>query len=159
MLYEVITLSFEVLFLPPLRNRREDILLLARHFAGRMARETGREEAPVFSPRAEASLLEHPWPGNIRELNRITSYNVCYTKYYANRKTFQETAHMRDTVFHNPEDWDSLMEKTRSGRRLQNRTVRLKNREGETVWCLLNLTPVIQEGTVQAEGFLENITA
>jgi len=77
---------------------------------------------------------------------------------YPNRKTFQETAHMRDTVFHNPEDWDSLMEKIRSGRRLQNRTVRLKNREGETVWCLLNLTPVIQEGTVQAEGFLENIT-
>jgi len=69
-------LSFEVLFLPPLRSRREDILLLARHFAGRMARETGREEAPVFSPRAEASLLEHPWPGNIRELKNAVERAV-----------------------------------------------------------------------------------
>ena len=39
-------LSFEVLFLPPLRERQEDILLLSNHFASRMAHELGREEVP-----------------------------------------------------------------------------------------------------------------
>ena len=61
-------LSFEVLFLPPLRERREDILLLARHFAARMAREIHREEVPEISEEVAAKLLSYPWPGNIREL-------------------------------------------------------------------------------------------
>ncbi|MCX7044453.1 MAG: phage shock protein operon transcriptional activator [Candidatus Sumerlaeota bacterium] len=61
-------LSFEVLFLPPLRERREDIPLLAQYFAGRMALELGRKEIPEFSEEAMQRLLEHPWPGNIREL-------------------------------------------------------------------------------------------
>jgi psp operon transcriptional activator len=42
-------LSFEVLFLPPLRKRLGDILLLANHFAGRMTLELGRKEMPQFS--------------------------------------------------------------------------------------------------------------
>ena len=45
-------LSFEVLIVPPLRERREDILLLANYFAGRMAVELGWEEIPQFSPEA-----------------------------------------------------------------------------------------------------------
>ncbi len=48
---------------PPLQERREDILPLARHFAEQFA---GR---PVrFSPQAAGALLAHPWPGNVREL-------------------------------------------------------------------------------------------
>lgn len=69
-------LSFEVLFLPPLRHRREDLLLLARHFAGRMAREIGITRVPVFSPRAEEQILTHPWPGNIRELKNTVERAV-----------------------------------------------------------------------------------
>ncbi len=61
-------LSFEVLFLPPLRERRDDILLLANHFAARMAREIHRDEVPELSLEVEADLLSYPWPGNIREL-------------------------------------------------------------------------------------------
>ncbi|MGC4068288.1 MAG: sigma-54 dependent transcriptional regulator [Polyangiaceae bacterium] len=58
----VVTLS-----LPPLRERPQDILPLARHFSGTYARKL--ETSPVgLSPAAERSLLEHPWPGNIREL-------------------------------------------------------------------------------------------
>jgi len=64
-------LSFEVLFLPPLRERKEDITLLAGHFAGRMALELGRNEIPVFSDEAVESLEKHPWPGNIRELKNV----------------------------------------------------------------------------------------
>ncbi len=69
-------LSFEVLVLPPLRQRGEDVLLLARHFAGRMARELGRNEAPRFSPRVEAELMAHPWPGNVRELKNLVERAV-----------------------------------------------------------------------------------
>ncbi|MCC5833478.1 MAG: phage shock protein operon transcriptional activator [Opitutales bacterium] len=64
-------LSFEVLFLPPLRERREDILLLARHFANRMATELGRPGLVEFSPNAESQLESYPWPGNIRELKNV----------------------------------------------------------------------------------------
>lgn len=64
-------LSFEVLYVPPLRERREDILLLANHFAMRMAVELGREDAPQLSPRVCECLEEHPWRGNIRELKNV----------------------------------------------------------------------------------------
>ncbi|MBN1105919.1 MAG: phage shock protein operon transcriptional activator [Deltaproteobacteria bacterium] len=61
-------LSFEVLFLPPLRERKGDILFLAEHFAGRMALELGREETPRFNREVKEKLEAHSWPGNIREL-------------------------------------------------------------------------------------------
>lgn len=64
-------LSFEVLFLPPLREREEDIMLLAEHFANRMAFELGRQTLPVFSAKATAALENHGWPGNVRELKNV----------------------------------------------------------------------------------------
>jgi psp operon transcriptional activator len=69
-------LSFEVLFLPPLRERREDILLLANHFAARMVFELGREDIPSFSKDAVQTLLDYPWPGNIRELKNVVERAV-----------------------------------------------------------------------------------
>lgn len=69
-------LSFEVLFLPPLRERQEDILLLANYFASRMAFELGREEIPEFTEDAIAKLLNHPWQGNIRELKNVVERAV-----------------------------------------------------------------------------------
>ncbi|MCB2187136.1 MAG: sigma 54-interacting transcriptional regulator [Deltaproteobacteria bacterium] len=69
-------LSFEVLVTPPLRERGEDILLLARHFAARMARELGRDEAPPLAPRAADALLAYPWPGNVRELKNVVERAV-----------------------------------------------------------------------------------
>jgi transcriptional regulator with PAS, ATPase and Fis domain len=53
--------------LPPLRERREDIIPLLEHFAARFARLMGRP-APRFSEEALALLLAYPWPGNVREL-------------------------------------------------------------------------------------------
>jgi psp operon transcriptional activator len=64
-------LSFEVLTLPPLRKRGEDILILANHFAAQMAQELGWEELPSFSEDATQSLQSYPWPGNVRELKNV----------------------------------------------------------------------------------------
>jgi psp operon transcriptional activator len=69
-------LSFEVLFLPPLRQRQEDIGLLARHFAARMAMELGWREVPEFSTEAMEALEAYRWPGNIRELKNVVERAV-----------------------------------------------------------------------------------
>ena len=69
-------LSFEVLFLPPLRNRKGDISLLAQHFAARMAFELERPDIPRFSPVALAALEHYAWPGNIRELKNVVERAV-----------------------------------------------------------------------------------
>ena len=69
-------LSFDVLFLPPLRDRIEDIMLLANHFASRMAFEMNREEIPVFSREAQQALESYSWPGNVRELKNLVERAV-----------------------------------------------------------------------------------
>lgn len=72
-------LSFEVLFLPPLRQRREDVMLLAGHFAARMTFEIGRETIPQFTDDAVRALENHTWPGNIRELKNVVERAVYRT--------------------------------------------------------------------------------
>jgi psp operon transcriptional activator len=69
-------LSFEVLYVPPLRERTGDVMLLARHFAVQMARELGREEIPDFSAEAAEALEGYPWPGNVRELKNVVERAV-----------------------------------------------------------------------------------
>ncbi len=69
-------LSFEVLILPPLRERGDDILLLAHHFAARMAFELEREEIPGFDDDAIRALEAYQWPGNIRELKNVVERAV-----------------------------------------------------------------------------------
>lgn len=64
-------LAFDVITLPPLRERVEDIPVLARHFAINMIKELGREYFPGFSKSAANALLEYDWPGNIRELKNV----------------------------------------------------------------------------------------
>jgi DNA-binding NtrC family response regulator len=54
--------------LPPLRQRREDVLVLARHFLQHFSRRLRRRPSPMLSPEAERALLAYPWPGNVREL-------------------------------------------------------------------------------------------
>jgi len=69
-------LSFEVLFVPPLREREGDILLLATRFAARMALELGRTEVPEFSAEVVSRLQAHDWPGNVRELKNVVERAV-----------------------------------------------------------------------------------
>ncbi|MAP94462.1 MAG: phage shock protein operon transcriptional activator [Ponticaulis sp.] len=63
-------LAFDVITLPPLRYRLEDISLLADHFGSRMARELG-VGFPGFSASAILALEAHDWPGNVRELKNV----------------------------------------------------------------------------------------
>ncbi len=56
--------------LPPLRERGEDVLLLARHFLQRFCARIGRP-VPELAPEAQQALLEHSWPGNVRELRNL----------------------------------------------------------------------------------------
>ncbi|MEM8883806.1 MAG: sigma-54 dependent transcriptional regulator [Planctomycetota bacterium] len=58
------------LTLPPLRERREDILPLARHFIDELNRSLGRRFTGI-APEAEARLLGHSWMGNVRELRNV----------------------------------------------------------------------------------------
>ena len=69
-------LSFDVLMLPPLRDREGDIRLLADHFAARMAFEIGRDRTPEFTKEAAAALEAHAWPGNVRELKNVVERAV-----------------------------------------------------------------------------------
>jgi two-component system response regulator HydG len=55
------------IFIPPLRERRADVLLLAQHMVHRAALSLKAPE-PVISEDAKQRLLEHEWPGNVREL-------------------------------------------------------------------------------------------
>jgi transcriptional regulator with GAF, ATPase, and Fis domain len=64
---------------PPLRQRREDILLLAEHFLRKSARELGRH-ALSFSEEQRRALVEYDWPGNIRELQHVVERAVILSR-------------------------------------------------------------------------------
>ncbi|HEY5995470.1 MAG TPA: nif-specific transcriptional activator NifA [Candidatus Deferrimicrobiaceae bacterium] len=66
------------LFLPPLRDRREDILPLLEHFLDRFNREHGKNLS--FSPDAVELLLDYRWPGNVRELENLVERTVVMAK-------------------------------------------------------------------------------
>jgi psp operon transcriptional activator len=69
-------LAFDVITVPPLRERLEDILPLAYAFAINMASELKRELFAGFGPRASSSLLKYDWPGNVRELKNTVERSV-----------------------------------------------------------------------------------
>jgi len=69
-------LAFDVITLPPLRERPEDILMLAEHFAINMARELEFELFSGFTEKAKRAMLEYYWPGNIRELKNVVERSV-----------------------------------------------------------------------------------
>ncbi len=69
-------LSFDVVALPPLRERDDDLLELAHHFGMRMCRELGWEYFPGFAKAAVRQLQSHHWPGNIRELKNVVERSL-----------------------------------------------------------------------------------
>lgn len=72
-------LAFDVITVPPLRERREDIMMLAENFAINMARELEMELFSGFTEKAKRTLLEYEWPGNIRELKNVVERAVYRT--------------------------------------------------------------------------------
>lgn len=64
--------------LPPLRDRREDVPLLADHLIGQISQRM-RRTAPGLSPEAMRLLLDHDWPGNVRELQNVLEHALVTT--------------------------------------------------------------------------------
>jgi psp operon transcriptional activator len=69
-------LAFDVITLPPLRERLEDVLTLAHAFAVNMASELHWSYFPGFTARASSALLQREWPGNVRELKNTIERSV-----------------------------------------------------------------------------------
>jgi psp operon transcriptional activator len=69
-------LAFDVITVPPLRERLEDVMPLAHAFAINMVSELKQSFFPGFSPRAASALLRHKWPGNVRELKNAVERSV-----------------------------------------------------------------------------------
>jgi len=69
-------LAFDVIYVPPLRERQADILPLANYFAMQMCRELKRPYFPGFAPFAEQQLLTANWPGNVRELKNVVERSL-----------------------------------------------------------------------------------
>jgi psp operon transcriptional activator len=69
-------LAFDVVQLPPLRERQSDIMLMAEHFAIQMCRELNMPLFPGFTEHARDTLLGYRWPGNIRELKNVVERSV-----------------------------------------------------------------------------------
>src|SRR5205807_3469026 len=65
--------TFEIR-LPPLRERRQDIPELARHLLARAARRPAEQVADLLNPEAIDILLEHDWPGNVREMANVMEH-------------------------------------------------------------------------------------
>lgn len=69
-------LAFDVVRVPPLRERREDILPLAEHFAMGMTRELKLSFFPGFTDHTIEAMENHDWPGNVRELKNAVERSV-----------------------------------------------------------------------------------
>ncbi len=69
-------LAFDVITVPPLRERLEDVMTLAHAFAVNMVSELKHPYFPGFSARATSALLRYKWPGNVRELKNTVERSV-----------------------------------------------------------------------------------
>ena len=64
------------IFVPPLRERRDDVAVLARHFMNQLC---PAGDPPVLAPDAIAALVAHPWPGNVRELRNAIERALAFS--------------------------------------------------------------------------------
>jgi DNA-binding NtrC family response regulator len=67
------------IFIPPLRERRDDVLLLASEFLRKFSLEKGKEVSD-FSPEVVEIMMGHLWPGNVRELENVVEHAVILAK-------------------------------------------------------------------------------
>jgi DNA-binding NtrC family response regulator len=70
-------LAFQVIHLPPLRDRSEDIPALCKHFIARFAEEIAGVEPKPVAPAALERLTPYDWPGNVRELKNVIEGALC----------------------------------------------------------------------------------
>ncbi len=106
------------IYLPILRDRQEDIPLLAVHFLKKFAEEIGK---PVkgFTPEAMEKLMKYPWPGNVRELENIVERTVVMIEDEMVRPEYlilpgqKEQENMRDQVPMTSENLKEVKKKIR----------------------------------------------
>jgi transcriptional regulator with PAS, ATPase and Fis domain len=67
------------IFIPPLRERKDDISLLASHFLQKFRNERGKE-VTHFAPEVMEIFLKHSWPGNVRELENVIDHAIIIAK-------------------------------------------------------------------------------
>jgi len=72
-------LAVIILHLPPLRERGNDVLLLAQHYLDRFNAKYGKQVRQI-DPRARDLLLTYPWPGNVRELSHVIERAVLWSR-------------------------------------------------------------------------------
>jgi two-component system response regulator AtoC len=72
-------LAVIILHLPPLRDRGEDVLVLAQHYLDRFNAKYGKDVRRI-DPRARERLLAYPWPGNVRELSHVIERAVLWSR-------------------------------------------------------------------------------
>ncbi|MFQ5809258.1 MAG: sigma-54-dependent transcriptional regulator [Armatimonadota bacterium] len=70
-------IAFQVIDLPPLRDRKEDIPVLCEHFIARFAEEIAGVEPKPVAPAALERLTPYDWPGNVRELKNVIEGALC----------------------------------------------------------------------------------
>lgn len=69
-------LAFDVITIPPLRYRPQDVAPLAEHFGRKIASALGADSFPGFTPEMMVEMETRPWPGNVRELKTMIERNV-----------------------------------------------------------------------------------
>jgi len=106
---------------PPLRERKTDIPLLAEHFLKRAADEAGRKEIPL-SHEALSAMMDYPWPGNVRELQNAIQHAL--VKY---RGDVIELSHLPNTILSSISE--AKPEKRRRKRKLELSAVQKALRE------------------------------
>jgi len=95
------------LSIPPLRQRREDIPILAEFFAGRAAAQFGRP-APTLGPDFLAAIQSSNWPGNVRELNNFIRRVVClYHQDYLGAECLETEANLSEALLFSPAEASS----------------------------------------------------
>ena len=98
-------LAFDVVHIPPLRKRQEDVLLLAEYYGLKMCQELNFSYFAGFSPSAQKTLLNYPWPGNVRELRNVVERSI-----YRHKNESEQVSHIYLDPFTHP--WQAAAEPT-----------------------------------------------
>src|SRR5688572_1365905 len=108
--------------LPPLRERGDDVLLLARHFAKHYA-EKNRKSIPEFEEATLKKLKQHKWPGNIRELQHALERAIILSEGNVLRPQDFSFSGFEDTVFTEPPAEPELVESTLALSEIERNTI------------------------------------
>lgn len=127
------------IFLPPLRERREDIGLLIWHFIKLHNAENGRKIEKI-DPDAMRLLLDYPWPGNIRELHNVVEYTFAVGRGVILKSTelppeFRELpAPFTPKILHDAHDERTAIERALAETKNVNAAAQLLNMSRATFW-------------------------